>query len=68
MGREQVMKYRRYGLTVAVILAVIAIEASGWVRDHRDAALAVVALGLLLGPPAGVTLGKRVEDHFNRRK
>ncbi len=62
------MKYRRYGLTVGVILAVIAVEATGWVRDHRHAALAVVTLGLLLGAPAGAALGKRIGDQFSRRK
>jgi len=62
------MKYRRYGLTVAVILAVIAVEATGWVRDHRYAALAVVTLGLLLGAPAGAAVGNRIEGQFNRRK
>jgi hypothetical protein len=62
------MKYRRYGLTVAVILAVIAVEATGWVRDHRHAALTVVTLGLLLGAPAGAALGKRIGDQFDRWK
>ena len=68
MRSDRDMRYRRYGLTVAVILAVIAVEATGWVRDHRDAALAVVTLGLLLGAPAGAALGKRIGDQFNRWK
>jgi hypothetical protein len=62
------MKYRRSGLTVAVILAIIAVEATGWIRDNRHAALAVVTVGLLLGAPAGAALGKRIGDQFNRRK
>lgn len=62
------MKYRGYGLTVAVILAVVVVEATGWVRDHRHAALAVVTLGLLLGAPVGAALGKRTGDQFNRWK
>jgi hypothetical protein len=62
------MKYRRYGLTVAVILAVVVVEATGWVRDQRHIAMAVVTLSLLLGPPAGVALGKRLAGQFNRWK
>ena len=62
------MKYRRYGLGVAVILAVVAVEATGWIRDHRNAALAVITLSLLLGAPAGAALGKRLGDRFNRWK
>jgi len=62
------MKYRRYGLAVAVILAVVLVEATGWVRDQIHIAMAIVTLSLLLGPPAGVALGKRLEDRFNRWK
>ena len=62
------MKYRRYGLSAAVILAVVLLEVTGWVRDQRSITMVVITLSLLLGPPAGVALGKRFGDQFNRRK
>jgi hypothetical protein len=66
MYHGSMRKAPRYAVATAAILAILVVTATGWVRDQRAAAVAVVILILLIGTPALAALGKALGDEFNR--